>query len=120
MPQQPEHPVTECNVESFSRGLSIWWEREAKPGLAEIYFVSLVGGAFALAVLMFVHLFFPLGVLLSALLPAGDHTPTSYLAYEHSPEVAIAFTSMGVAPFVALAMLAIWVRHVCSVGKSKE
>lgn len=119
MAQQPEHPVTKCNVESFSRGLYIWWEREAKPGLADIYFASLVVGAFALAVLIIVHAFFPLGVLLSELLPAGEHAHTSYLAYEHSPEVAFGLASMGVAPFMALAMLAIWVIHVCSIGNQK-
>lgn len=117
MPQS-DHPVTECNVESFSKGLNIWWEHEAQPGLAQIYFASLVGAAFTLALLIFVHVFFPLGVLLSAQLPAGEQAPTSYLACDHSPEIAIAFASIGIAPFVALTMLAIWIRHVCTSGKS--
>ncbi len=118
MSRQLENESTDCNMASFSRGLNIWWVREGQPYLKDVYSALVFGGAFTIALSIIVHVFFPLGVLLSTLLPVDTPAPASYLAFKHSSDVVVAFTSLGGAPFVALAMFAIWVRHVCSMGKS--
>lgn len=118
MQKLQEHQGTGCNVENFTSGIKVWWASEMQPYLRLTYSAAATGGTFAIILLVFIHVFFPIGVLLSALLPDGAPAPASYLAFEHVPEVVLAFTSLGFAPFMALAAFAIWVRHVCSLGKS--
>ncbi|HCF3018606.1 TPA: hypothetical protein NIB55_005876 [Pseudomonas aeruginosa] len=117
MPQQSEDHVSECNIESFSRGFRIWWWLEGQPYLKEVYSALVFGASLAVALSIFVHVFFPIGALLSTVLPVHTPMPSSLLAFKHSSDVVVGFTSLGVAPFVALAMFAIWVRHVCLMGK---
>ncbi|HGY3910821.1 TPA: hypothetical protein ACNVX4_006396 [Pseudomonas aeruginosa] len=118
MQKQQEHQGSGCNVENFSSGFKVWWASEMQSYLSLTYSAVATGGTFAIILLVFVHVFFPIGVLLSALLPADAPAPASYLAFEHVPEVVLAFTSLGFAPFMALAAFAVWLRHVCSLGKS--
>lgn len=118
MSQQLERHPTDCDVVSFARGFKIWWAREGQPYFKDVYSATVFGGAFAIVLSFIVHVFFPVGVLLSTFLPSDAKVPASYIAFEHSPEVVVAITSLGAAPFVALAMFVVWVRHVCSLGKS--
>lgn len=118
MPSKTEHHASICNVKTLNRGLKVWWVREVRPFAKGWFSEAVVIGAAVVALAIIVHVFFPLGLLLSAALPGDTQTYGSYLAFDYTPEVIVPLTSLGAAPFMAMAMLASWARHVCSLGKS--
>ncbi|WP_434141420.1 hypothetical protein JQR84_23810 (plasmid) [Pseudomonas luteola] len=117
MPSKTEHLASICNVKTLNRGLKVWWVHEMPLVLKGCYSNVVISGAVIITFTIVVHVFFALGVLMSALLPADIQTHSSLLAFEHSPEVVVPLASLGFAPFMAMATLASWARHVCSMGK---
>lgn len=120
MSHQCEEPSTECTLQSFSSGIKVWWENEMRPCIKYLRDVALAIGSITSLLLIIAHAFFPLGVLISGFLPSGTPAPASYLAFEHTPEVVFAFTCLGLTPITLLIGFAVWIWHVCNLGRTER
>lgn len=107
---------TACSAKTFVNGIRPWWSSEFVPYMKGFLWVQfLIYSAIAI-LFVIVQALFLVGATIGNSIPFFSSGIESLFVIRNSVDVVYPYAAIGVAPFLAVAIIYMWARKVCSLG----